>query len=309
MRNDQCRPCFKADPQLAEYHTKLDPSIKLGEGNRYFGVELECEPKDGNPESVKQYLIAIDEIMGDAVTMKRDASLAVGGAAGIEIVTRPATIQRQYMLWDKFLRRKPKGLISWDSENCGMHVHVSREGLSEQTIARCVCFVNALANKKFIFVIAGRKDNTYTQYKQKTIEEASRYSGQRHEAVNLSNEQTIEFRMFKGTLKRESVFKNIEFCDAVLDFVSQEGMTLAQSMSRAAFVRFIRKANKWPHLLGFIMARWYGKQNDLAKDAGWNVRRNCAIKDEYSLLYTDSDHTVSHAPPIEAEEQKPQPQE
>lgn len=298
MRNDQCRPCFKLDPRLAEYHTKLDPTIKLGEGSRYFGVELECEAKDQTAASVKKYLIEIDDILGDAVTVKKDASLANRGEAGLEIVTRPATLQHQYLLWDKFLRRKPRGLISWDSERCGMHVHVSRDGLTEQTIARAVCFVNAAANKKFMFVVAGRKDNTYTVFKQKSIDSAAKFSGERHEAVNLSNEQTIEFRLFKGTLKRESVFKNIEFCDAVLDFVSQEDMTLAQSISRAAFVRFIRQSGKWPHLLGFIMARWFGKQNDLAKDAGWNVRKNCASKDEYSLMYNDDDHTVSHAPPI-----------
>lgn len=217
--------------------------------------------------------------------MKRDGSL---GHYGIEIVTRPATLEKQYLLWNKFLSVKHPGLVSWSSPCCGMHVHVGREGLDENAIAKAVCFCNAAGNKKFIYVLAGRKDNTYAKYKAKTLENSVN-SGDRHDAINLTNDATIEFRIFKGTLRRESVYKNIEFCDAILDYCGQEGLDLSKAMSRAGFVRYIRQQNRWPHLMSFIMARWFGKSTELAVQAKWNIKKNCAVTNELSLVMEDSD--------------------
>ena len=283
MRNDSCRPCFKLHPVLAEYNTRIDASVKLGDGKRYFGVELETEVKSGKEKDIGAHLLRIDELMGDNVIMKRDGSLR----NGIEIVTRPATLEKQYLLWNKFLTEKHEGLVSWYSDRCGMHVHVSKDGVVENTIAKAVCFINSTGNKKFMYVIAGRKDNNYSKYKAKTIEEAAKYNGQRHEAVNLGNEHTIEFRLFKGTLKKESVFKNIEFCDAILEFAEQEDISLTQAMSRSSFIRFVRQQNKWPHLFSFIMARWFGKATELSQQAGWSVKKNCSAKNELELILED----------------------
>jgi hypothetical protein len=283
MRNDSCRPCFLLHPTLANYNTRIDATVKLGDGKRYFGVELETESTSPDEKTIQNHLCRIDEIMGENVIMKRDGSLR----NGIEIVTRPATKEKQYMLWDKFLTEKHPGLISWSSDRCGMHVHVSREGLSENTIAKAVCFVNSTSNKKFIFVIAGRKDNGYAIYKAKTLEEASKFNGQRHEAVNLSNEDTIEFRLFKGTLKKESVYKNIEFTDALLEFCAQPDTSLDQAMSRASFIRFVRQQGQWPHLLSFIMSRWFGKPTELSQQAGWVTRKNCTVTNEIGLTFDE----------------------
>jgi hypothetical protein len=280
MKNGFCRPCFRSNPQRGEYHLRIETSLLgLEPTKRYFGVELETEVKTGSDKAMQDQLLHIDDLMGDSCIMKRDGSLD----HGIEIVTRPYGLEKQYIIWDKFLRAKHPGLVSWDSSTCGMHVHVSRNGLSEQTISRAVCFINAEGNKKFMYVIAGRKDNGFAAFKLKTFDEAGKYSGHRHEAVNLGNEDTIEFRMFKGTLKRESVFKNLEFCDAILDFCNQDNITLTQAMSRAGFIRFVNHGTKWPHLSAFIMSRWYGKETELSKEIGWKAHRNCTVKEETTL--------------------------
>jgi hypothetical protein len=281
MRNDQCRPCFRENPCLADYGTRVDTST-LERGVRYFGTEIETEVKDPSEENVKAKLREIDDLMGDAVIMKRDSSLQ----NGIEIVTIPMTLPKQYITWEKFLTKRPKGLISWDSPRCGQHIHVSRDALTEEIIAKAVCFVNSLSNKKFIYVVSGRKDNSYAKFKAKEIETAYRNS-ERHEAINLCNDKTVEFRMFKGTLKKESVFKNLEFVDALLDFVSQDGLTLNQALGRAGFMRFVKHQNKWPHLMAFIMCRWFGKETELSKQAGWKPFKNCSAKNELSLTFEE----------------------
>jgi hypothetical protein len=281
MRNDQCRPCFRENPQLAEYSTRVDTS-KIEKGKRYFGVELETEVKDPSEKNVQAKLREIDDLMGDAVIMKRDGSLQ----NGIEIVTRPYLKEKQYIIWEKFLTKRPNGLISWNSDRCGMHVHVSRDVLTEGIIAKAVCFINSQANKKFVYVMSGRKDNSYTKYKAKDPETAA-LTSERHEAINLCNQETIEFRMFKGTLKKESVYKNIEFVDALLDFCSQEDVTLSQAISRAGFMRFVKHSDKWPHLMSFIMCRWFGKATDLSEQVGWKPFKNCSAKNEFGLTFEE----------------------
>lgn len=282
MRNDSCRPCFRENPSLANYTTRIDTS-GLENNRRYFGVELETELKEPSADNMKAKLIEIDDLLGDAVIMKHDGSLN----NGIEIVTKPFIREQHYPLWDKFLTQRPKGLRSWDSDRCGLHIHASRSGLTDETIARAVCFCNSSGNKKFIYVMSGRKSNTYSKYKAKEIATAAQ-SGDRHEAINLCNQDTVEFRMFKGTLKKESVYKNIEFCDALLDFAAQPDITLTQAMSRASFVRFVKNhEQKWPHLMAFIMCRWFGKETQLSKHIGWRPFKNCSAKNELEITFSE----------------------
>ena len=279
MRNDMCRPCFKQNPRLANYSCRVDSDDKLGKGSRYFGVELETEVESGAPEDIKKHLISIDELMGDSVIMKSDGSLR----NGIEIVTKPATLSKQYVLWDKFLSSKHHGLVSWKSPRCGMHVHVGKDSLKDETTAKAVCFVNSESNRKFIYVIAGRKDSNYAKYKEKTLDEALK-SNDRHENINVTNPHTVEFRLFKGTLRKQSVFKNIEFCDAIMEFCAQD-IELSTAMNRASFIKFVKDhEDRWPHLMAFIMARWFGKATELSNEAGWAVKNNCTVASELDVV-------------------------
>jgi hypothetical protein len=281
-----CRPCFNENPELAEYNCKIctDPISLNNEpvlsGTRCFGTELEVEiTGDGENNSVQKHIRRIDALLGEKVLMKKDGSLAFG----FEITTRPAPIQKQYAIWNKFFSVKHRGLRSYDTNTCGLHFHVNRDSLTEHAIAKIVCFINAEQNKKFIFCIAGRTEGEYCKIKNKTIGQAHVYEGDRHEAVNLSNGNTIEFRIFRGTLKKESLFKAMEFCDAICDYCKQ-GESLEQSISRTGFVRFVKKQNKWPHLFAFIQARWYGIATELSEQAKWKVTKNCRVPDEASLV-------------------------
>lgn len=287
LRGDKCRPCFRENPTLADAMCRINTEHKLGEGPRYFGVELETEvTESGGAASIKQtiqkQIQEIDALVGDNVLMKRDGSLE----HGLEIVTLPATLHKQYYLWNKFFSVKHPKLRSFDTDTCGLHVHVSRDGLEESIIAKIVCFVNAESNKKFMYVIAGRTASQFTKFKIKVLDSAHQFSGDRYEAVNLGNAHTIEFRMFRGTLKKESLFKAVEFCDAIIEYCSQ-GNTLEQSMSRLSFVRFVNKLGKWPHLEAFIKAKWFGVSNELSEQCGWTVRKNCTVENEHELVMSE----------------------
>ena len=286
IRSDMCRPCWRENPTLAGSGTRIDTKpINLGdaplsEGERTFGCELETEVS-GRGDPVKKHIKEIDELMGDRVLMKRDGSLN----NGMEIVTRPAPLKKQYALWNDFFSIKHNGMKSFNTKTCGLHIHVGRCGIPdmENTIAKVVCFINAEANSLFVYLIAGRTDSGYAKIKSgKTLENGSKCSGDRYEAVNLTNKNTIEFRIFRGTLKKESLFKDLVFTEAIIDYCSQ-AKTLEQSISRTGFVRFIKEKGKWPHLLAFIQARWYGVATKLSEKAGWRPHKNCKVPSEREL--------------------------
>ncbi len=291
MRADMCGGCFREHPVLADASCRVSTDEKLGVGDRYFGVELEAEVCVKNPsgnntrfksDDIVKQIKEIDELVGDNVLLKRDGSLS----HGIEIVTRPATLHKQYGLWNKFFSVKHPDLRSFDTKTCGLHVHVSREGLDDHAIAKTVCFINSETNKKFMFVLAGRTVSDFTKFKNKSLSNAHQFSGDRYEAVNLANAETIEFRMFRGTLKKESLFKAIEFCDAILEYCSQD-KSLEQSMSRSNFVRFVNQQCKWPHLAAFIKAKWYGVSTELSEQVGWAVKKQCNVESEHELVMSE----------------------
>src|ERR1039458_407034 len=180
----------------------------------YFGVELEVESTlDMLVPSAKQ----TGEIFDDFAIIKRDGSLR----CGFEICTRPASFKEHCAQWKRFFAASGQIPIQI-MDSCGLHVHCSRRGLSDLTVAKIVCFINAYHNRRFIRCIAGRSENNYAQIKKKKLTNASVWTGDRYEAVNIGRCETIEFRMFRGTLDEATFFKALEFCDAMRAFCSPE---------------------------------------------------------------------------------------
>jgi hypothetical protein len=56
-------------------------------------------------------------------------------------------------------------------------------------------------------------DDNAIDYKAKHGDDPNRRT-----AVNTQNSNTIEVRIFKGTLNKVTFYKTIEFCDAILEF-------------------------------------------------------------------------------------------
>jgi len=132
------------------------------EGARNFGVELELVCKKIQQEIEKsnnfseKFQEEIDELAEETYPIfssdcifKKDGSL---DAASWEIVTKPLSLSKQKEFWTPqiFKYLISKGLISYNTECCGMHVHVSRKSLSLLQIAKLVKFIHNKENYKFI---------------------------------------------------------------------------------------------------------------------------------------------------------------
>lgn len=268
-----CRVCYDEERRIINPdHLAKAPLEFQGQGPHYYGIELEveCDEKlDRRANYARQILATFN---GFAI-VKHDGSLKcpkTGKITGFEIVTVPASRRAQMDKWNLFFDKLPKGLRSYDTKTCGLHIHCARKPLSLLTIGKMLLFVNRKENTKFITNIAGRSPNTYCQIRNKTYKDAKPRPQDRYEALNLANKGTVEFRIFRGTLKRESLFKSLEFCDALIHFCGDCCYSVLDSQRVDKFIEYVKLNSKeWPHLWAFISARWLGVENKLTKLYGF----------------------------------------
>lgn len=167
-----------------------------------YGVELEVECEGSRGASAADIYSAIRE---DAI-LKHDGSLN----DGFEIVTRPAPLA-----YTKAVITKAAGAAinascsSFNTKTCGFHVHVARESLSDLQVGKLLAFIQAGENKAALEKIAMRNCDRWAKLGSDlkvTDKPENRYT-----ALNLENSATIEFRIFKGNLKAETLCIWLDF--------------------------------------------------------------------------------------------------
>lgn len=251
--------CHRCDIGVTYYSAKpnLDPK---GDGPIWYGIELEVEVKGGerdedyderNPyvDTVAQQIKPL--FPADYCIMKEDNSLD----GGFEICTRPASVEYHKHAMGKFLKRGHKDLRSWDTGTCGIHVHVSRAPLTELQIGKMLVFIHDFTD--FTQRIAQRI-SPYGDFSAKKKITDARYSGEardgqaRHEALNLTGNQTVELRIFRGTLNAETFWKCIEFTEALVHFTAT-GQFSIREIRPENFIKFVlRRQKQWPNLATFL---------------------------------------------------------
>jgi hypothetical protein len=230
---------------IGDYHSskrrvQVRPSAWTKMKNRYMGVELEVEVVNDeyNREEKAAHLNTVingDEI-GKNVFFERDGSLS----NGFEIITHPMGMDDHKKMWEWLKDRKAvRGMRSHQTTTCGLHVHVSKSTLSKLQIAKIVTFVNNRDNQPLIKAVARRYETGYCKIKSKKIGQ-SHYSEDRYEAVNITPLNTIEFRIFRGSLKYESVVAAIQFSNAVVEFCDPS-RTSVRDLTADNFLNFIRE--------------------------------------------------------------------
>lgn len=209
-----------------------------------FGIELEVEANSSQTDGadwIRQYLGT------DYCVLKEDGSLSDDG---IEIVTRPDSVAVHGRKWAEFFANRPeRQLASWTTGRCGMHVHVSKSALSQLQLGKILVFVNEPTNQELVSRIAGRTSDRWARTSKKKISDV-RYGDERYVALNITN-RTAEFRIFKGTLNKRGFMKNLEFCQALVDFCGPANRSMSEAVSASAFVRWLPRKT-YPHLHEFL---------------------------------------------------------
>lgn len=233
------------------------PSMKFhklsneNENAPFFGIELEVERKNSNGLKHK-YMAGLIE--NEHWYFKTDGSLT----DGFEIVTHPLTfnyIQQNEKVFTNSLKLLVEnGYNSYDANTCGMHIHISKNNFNTWHLYRFLKFF--VENKEFIAAISQRKMEKLKKWAN--IEDDSDSSliykakkkdgnGERYVAINLKNSQTIEIRIFRGTLNINSFMKNIEFSHALYMFTKEN-----KDITLDGFKEYIEKSCDYSNLKKFI---------------------------------------------------------
>jgi hypothetical protein len=251
-----CLNCHElaANPHGIHGHSFRPKTKPLGHGPHFFGVELEVEcPPDSEVEDIAA---RIAKLMDGFVYIKRDGSLRYG----MEIVTCPASLDEHRNRWPLFFEKMPRGLKSFRTTTCGLHVHCSRAPLTHLTIGKMLAFMNQPENRTFIECMAQRTSEQYAKFTDKGVKDARLDDPDRYQAINTVNRDTVEFRLFKGTLRPQSFFKDIEFCDALIHFALPCMRSYKDAGNLQEFLAYVDMHRKeWPNLQGFIQARFRRK--------------------------------------------------
>ena len=217
----------------------------------FAGIEIEFECMGGNRE--KQ---AKDSTEKNLFYVKTDGSLD----DGLEVVSHPLS-QRFIQENDIFnftCKLKNSGARSYNTTTSGIHVHLSKNAFTTWQLYRLLKFFND--NKKFILMISQRKEEQLNRWAGLTSNERRtlisyakrKYQDNRYSAINMQPSNTIEFRIFRGTLRKESILKNLEFCFALFYFTQER---TEQEMKTANFISFInedRNKKQYKHLIKFL---------------------------------------------------------
>lgn len=239
---------------IANYHSSKEKGFTLIESpwfrshRRAFGCELEVQVRQGNKDAAcgkVHDLLNPGGKVGEYCFFERDGSIG----DGFEIVTQPAGLDVHLAKFDAFLNNDEakRGLRSHEGGACGFHVHVGREYLTQTQIYRVQSFLNDVRNESLIRAIARRYNGGYSKFKPEMAKFTSsgKNNGDRYEALNVTGQHTIEFRIFRGSLRYESIAAALEFVNAVLSFCNP-GVTAFNEFNAIGFKKFIMSQEMKP---------------------------------------------------------------
>ena len=240
-----CDQCIENAPHqyIHNYKYKVEKDFamigKPPKDQIYYGVELELES-----ENLGLDVLIVNSLIKNFACLKRDSSIK----HGFEIVSAPAIIEEHYHIWDEFFTKLPA--TCHPLKSCGMHVHASRERMSDLQIGKILEFLHNRNNQEFIKLIAGREKPVflgngkgYHELEPKKIADM-KVPIDRHSALNLNNGETIEFRIFWATRDKRIFLKNIEFCRAMIKWTDWATTSIQDSIDYRRFIEFVKRNRK-----------------------------------------------------------------
>lgn len=266
--NDYCEGCYPGEEEgnaqnLHDYSYKPMPrflksvSEKTGRNTCFFGIELEVETKENSFDAYA--------FENDWFYFKSDSSLD----DGFELVTHPftydfykSTLKAEFVeILKTFINA---GYESFTPGTCGIHIHMSKSAFTTIHLYKFLKFF--YENLNFIHLISQRNENSNSAHcswgknKEQVYPKdccclAKEKRGyQRYTAVNLQNPDTIEVRIFRGTLFAPSFHKNIEFLRSLFLFTEKTGI---KNITVSNYIKYVRNSDGYPNLIGFLTKKGF----------------------------------------------------
>ena len=256
-----CHTHVRRNKMIEDYYYKPEPLFR-GNGPRYFGVELEID-KGGYDHDHAGTIRDMANTEEEHLYIKQDGSLE----DGFELVTHPMTLDyhQHRMPWKEIMKEALNlGYLSHKTATCGLHIHVNRDSLGdnrdeqEEVISRILYFVEHHWNEMLKF--SRRSEYSinrwaarygYENSPKAIMEKAKKGNYGRYAAVNLCNYHTVEFRLFRGTLKHNTLIAAIELVNRICDAAMYNTDENIAKLSWSEFVAGITE----PELIQYLKER------------------------------------------------------
>ena len=239
-----CSDCYDEADTISDivndYYYKPSP-IFYGDNadNCFFGVELEVDNTDDTADSDAICNLAreLQNDYNEHIYLKHDGSLTNNG---FEIVSHPMTLDYHMseFQWKEIMNMCVNATLrSHDTNTCGLHVHINRTffGFNEKeqdlNIAKLLLLVSKFFESHIVKFTRRRYEelnrwctNPSVRYEETDTNESvidkmkTAKSCGRYQAVNLQNDKTVEFRIFKGTLKYRTFIASLQFVKVISEY-------------------------------------------------------------------------------------------
>jgi hypothetical protein len=212
----------------------------------FFGLEIEVEAWDSKSDSA-MHAYQLESM--DLAYLKNDGSLN----NGFEIVTHPMSHDffknEASDFWSVLEDLRSKNGVrvkSWDTRTCGLHIHISRTGFNGG--AHMHRFLNLVySNPDFYSTLAGRTSDQWAKFTDIYRREYKRdangerifhqdygyeietkrtfkhkldteRNSDRYSAVNTLNRETLEMRIFRGSVNGDTIKSQLDLAHASVEY-------------------------------------------------------------------------------------------
>lgn len=243
---EQCTPRihdYSYDPPQFNFHGSNNMS------DLFFGMEIEVESTNDRDDLFDK--INSHDEDESIYYCKHDGSLN----HGIEIVTHPGTLS--YWMTDETLSTmldNIKGYAkSHDTSTCGLHIHVSRQGMERNSIYSR----DEIENR--IIYLYEKHFHKFLKFSRRNIDSLNRWAGRylddidpvdidkikknkgygsRYKAINVQNYHTIEFRFFRGTINHNTIMASLQLVNNVVRIAMDSAYDDIDSISWEQIINF-----------------------------------------------------------------------
>ena len=265
--DDDCYYCTDCAYELEHNSLIHDYSYKpyplfYGEGNRHFGVELEIDD-GGRCRDHAQALLDTANRLQETLYIKSDGSLN----DGLELVSHPITLDfhLHHMPWQSILQQAAElGYCSHKTDTCGLHIHISRLAFGADTneqdnaIGRLLFFVEC--HWKELLRFSRRTESQlnrwaarygYKDHPKAVLDAAKHGCSGRYACVNIWNHDTVEIRIFRGTLRYSTFAATLQLVNEICNVAVLLSDESLQRQSWSEFVAGLSEA-RTPELIAYL---------------------------------------------------------
>lgn len=214
---------------IKHYMNNENPTTTL-----LLGVEIEVGglERDIDEKIKNSVVMKCIQIMNRSDSDKEDLIYSThDGTVQIELDTMPCSLEfhKQKMNYKEMFEYLDKmGYKGHDCETAGLHIHANRDylgktKLQQQLVISKILYIIEKFNDEICVI--GRRNTEYSKFVGDRAKEDtalslfSKYTEEgKKAALNLMHKDTIEFRMFKSTLKYETFILTLEFVKDIIDF-------------------------------------------------------------------------------------------